>query len=361
MCKCRRPFLPVSSGTGLLVGFLLLTQAPAILPWGPLPAAAQSDSGSVGLTPGGYGVALGHAPRVNGLRINWSDRELERVNGVNLTLWRASGQGVGGSVNGLALGLVAPQAGHLRGLSLGTAAVVGERGVAGIAAAGAAVVSGGPMTGVGVSPIAVVAGGGVRGVQAGGLAAVSSGPARGVQLGGLAAVSGGSLTGGSVAGLAVVTDGHMHGAGLAGLALVSGGALRGVHAAGLAVVAGEDISGFTAGGVAVVSGGAIRGVTLGGLGGVVAGESVGWVTAAGYRVKAPRVDGLTAAAGWVDTGSLQGVSVAAYHRVGEQRGLVVGGYNHTRRLTGVQLGLLNRVDENPHPFRYLPVLNARFR
>jgi hypothetical protein len=39
------------------------------------------------LTVNDVGIAIGDAPRVTGLRINFRDRYLQRVNGVNITVW----------------------------------------------------------------------------------------------------------------------------------------------------------------------------------------------------------------------------------------------------------------------------------
>ncbi|MGH7700801.1 MAG: LA_2272 family surface repeat-containing protein [Gemmatimonadales bacterium] len=61
---------------------------------------------------------------------------------------------------------------------------------------------------------------------------------------------------------------------------------------------------------------------------------------------------------WTD---LTGFSFGAYNRVqGTQVGLAIGIYNSARTLKGLQIGLLNRADNNKPPFRYLPILNAHF-
>jgi hypothetical protein len=44
----------------------------------------------------------------------------------------------------------------------------------------------------------------------------------------------------------------------------------------------------------------------------------------------------------------------------KQRGIVIGLLNHTADLSGLQIGLLNIVESNDPPFRYLPILNVRF-
>ena len=53
--------------------------------------------------------------------------------------------------------------------------------------------------------------------------------------------------------------------------------------------------------------------------------------------------------------------MAGYNRVrGRHTGLSIGLYNSARELSGIQIGLLNRADNNPPPFRYLPFINVHF-
>lgn len=65
------------------------------------PAAASHRA--LNLTIKGFGLSIGNSARLNGLRINFQDYQLERVNGVNLTLWTPE-EPLGGTVNGLAVG-----------------------------------------------------------------------------------------------------------------------------------------------------------------------------------------------------------------------------------------------------------------
>lgn len=60
---------------------------------------------ALNLTVNDYGISFGNSRRTNGLRINLTDNGLERVNGLNLTLWRPH-DNPGAVVNGLALDLV---------------------------------------------------------------------------------------------------------------------------------------------------------------------------------------------------------------------------------------------------------------
>src|SRR5207245_1592590 len=151
-----------------------------------------------GLTIHDYGVSLGNAPRVNGVRLNVQDAELDRVNGINVTLWKPR-EPLSGTINGLQLGLL-PGSEQVNGIALGLGGVVAERQL------------------------------------------------RWISVGGLGAVSNGSLEGVGIGGLAVVTNGRITGAGIAGLAVVANGAITGLSVAGYRVdsprVTGVNVAGL---------------------------------------------------------------------------------------------------------------------
>jgi hypothetical protein len=353
----------------------------------PLTALAQTESGprsggpGLSLTVKGWGLALGNVPRVNGVRINWRDRYLEQVNGLNITLWHPIDlprDAPGGTVNGISLWLFAPAAdrmnginiggvaplarqrlwgvnlgglgviseGEVTGLSYGTLVVVGERSVTGISLGGLALVGQGPITGLNLSGMAVVSEDGVTGVSVGALGAVvSQGPIRGFQFGGLAVVSEEGLWGFQAAGLAGVT----------------GGGMTGINLAGLALVAEDRITGLSVGGLAVVSQGPIRWLQAGGLA-VVSEESVTGLTLAGYRIHAPRLTGLALSIVHMTPTDLTGIGVGGYNDVrGVQRGITIGLLNRAQELHGIQIGLFNFAENNRAPFRYLPVLNLHLK
>ena len=148
------------------------------------------------LTINGNGLAIGHFPRVNGIRINFRDRYLEEVNGLNLTFWSPPrNHQVGGSVRGLALGLTVPTADRLQGISLGGLAVVAHEELSGIGIGGLAVVSEGMVQGIAIGGLATVSIGRSTGINLGGLATVSEGPSTDLNIGGLATVTNGGTTG----------------------------------------------------------------------------------------------------------------------------------------------------------------------
>lgn len=292
-----------------------------------LPAQDSSDSqggSSLDLGVSGIGISFGGRPRWTGLRLNWRDRDLERINGVNVTLWKP-GDSVGGSVNGLALGL-GPKAGTLRGFSIGLLGVFPERASYGVTVGG----------------LGIVADGSVSGLNAGLLGIVTEGPAYGL----------------SIAGLGLVTDGGSIGVNVAGLGIVSGGTVTGINVAGLGIVAERGVHGLNAALLGVVTERGLSGVTVTGLG-VVAEEALTGVTVSGLGVVSDRViQGLAAALLKVDTRDLRGVSVAGWTRVRRsQQGLSIALFNQAEELHGVQLGLLNFAGNNHGLARWMPLVN----
>src|SRR6478609_7541897 len=191
------------------------------------------------------GVSFGNSREWTGIRFNFQDKNVERVSGLNVTLWTPGKNGYGArKVEGIAVG-VSPAAETMHGVSLGIAAVVTKREMIGIQAA-TAVVSNGDIGGVTVGILATVANGNLRGISVGGLGAVTNGTSRGVLIGGLGAVA----------------NGGIEGVGIGGLGVVSNGRARWVTGSLLAVVANQGIDGVSVGGLAVVSEGPVRGIAV---------------------------------------------------------------------------------------------------
>src|SRR5207237_116869 len=85
------------------------------------------------LTAGGVGLTLGNPRTAKGIRINLVDHQVERVTGLNLTLWKpkASPDLV---VTGIAAGLVGPRAKRIDGVALGGIGVMASEQLNGISA-----------------------------------------------------------------------------------------------------------------------------------------------------------------------------------------------------------------------------------
>ena len=272
------------------------------------------------------GVSLGNSSRWNGVRINFSDRAVREVNGVNLTLWRPR-QNRFATYRGVSVGL-APHGRELIGLSVGLAGVIAERATRGMTVAGLGAVSNGDMMGVHLAGLGVVSQGGMYGLNVAGLGAVSQGDMVGI----------------NIAGLGTVAQGRMFGINVSGLGTVAEGSMRGLNVAGLGVVAIRGVTGIAAT-----------------LGGIESREFVRGFAVAGYRVKSPRVQGFVVPVAWLRATQLDGGSISVYNQVGEQHGLVIGVVNYARELHGVQLGVINIAGNNRGIARVLPLVNLHLK
>lgn len=65
-----------------------------------LAVAPDKGGDQLGFNPGfgTVGISFGNSSRHDGLRFNWRDSDLELINGVNVTLWRAADE-LTGTVN----------------------------------------------------------------------------------------------------------------------------------------------------------------------------------------------------------------------------------------------------------------------
>ena len=97
------------------------------------PVAILAQPTYLDLTIDDVGIAIGDAPRVTGLRINFRDRYLEDVDGINLTVWTP--YEATGDVKGIAIGVPTTGARNIDGLAVGVAGVGAEEAIRGIAIA----------------------------------------------------------------------------------------------------------------------------------------------------------------------------------------------------------------------------------
>ena len=217
----------------------------------------------LGLTVHDYGVSFGNAARVSGIRLNVQDAELERVNGINVTLWKPQDP-MSCVVNGIQAGVL-PGSESVNGVALGVAGVVTERRQRWLSVGGLGVVSNRSMEGVAVSGLGTVANRDIAGLAVAGLGTVANRNIHGIAIAGLGTVANGEVAGVALGGLATVANGRFSGVGVGGLAVVTNGALRGVGVGGLATVANGSIAGAGIGGLAVVTDGRLTGLGIGGL------------------------------------------------------------------------------------------------
>lgn len=244
-----------------------------------------------------YGISFGNSKKFNGFRINLSDREVEEINGVNLTFWRAKNfeEAI---VNGVSIGLLRPEAGHLNGIQIG---------------------------GLGVGAAKEI-----KGISAGIIGARSVGSISGITLGGLGTYSARNLSGITIGGIGALSIGN----------------ITGITLSGLGTVAGGNITGFAFGCLGATCKNKMKGISIGGLG--TSAHNITGMTLALLSVNV------------YDNGSLTGFSASVFNNIkGRQTGVSLGVFNYAYELNGIQIGLINYVRDNSR-YKILPIINAHF-
>lgn len=338
--------------------FLLF--AAAILP-------CTSTAQSLDLTINNTGLSIGDSRFVRGVRLNFRDRNLERVVGINATIWMPYDDARGGVVQGLALGLPATGARRIEGVGIGLFGVGAEEEFTGLGIGGFGIGSGGDVRGILIGGFGVGSGGDVTGLTIGGFGAGSGGHVKGITIGGFGAGAGGSISGLQIGGFGVGSGGDVTGISIGGFGAGSGGNVRGLTIGGFGAGAGGDITGITIGGFGAGAGGTLRGLVIGGFGAgapVIRGIVLGGIGAGGHDVKGGILAPLYFKIESEEDGPLgrvSGITLSAFNHVkGEQFGLSLGLLNFAWELNGVQIGVINYAGNNPKGLRLLPLFNKNW-
>jgi hypothetical protein len=322
-----------------------------------VPAAAMAQV--IDLTVHDVGIAIGDKARMTGLRINYRDRDLRQVNGVNVTLWQPY-QPATGTVNGLALGLPVTGAQTVNGVLIGVLGGGVDKSLTGIGIGGLGIGSGGDVRGVLIGGVGVGSGGRVTGLTFGGVGVGSAGTIRGIQIGGIGVGGGGDLTGISIGGVGVGAAGKVSGLAIGGVGVGGGGEFQGIGIGGVGIGGAGDMTGLMIGGVGVGSGGTITGLSIGGVG--VGAERLKGVVASLVGAGAQHAQAIVLTAGYFkieEGGRFDGGAIAAISNVkGAQHGLTIGLFNYAHELHGAQIGLIN-VSDNDGNRRVLPLVSVR--
>jgi hypothetical protein len=332
-------------------------------------------SQGIGLPSKRGGIGFGNLSKFTGIRFNFKDKNVEKINGINTTIWTAKDDSYQtGTVNGVSLGL--PMAmGHdnQNGISIGAFGVATTQNLSGINIGVLGAGAGKNVTGLNIGGLGIGSGGDLRGVTIGGLGAGSGGNVSGFNFGGLGIGAGGNLAGFTFGGLGVGSGGNVNGISVGGLGVGAGGSINGFSFALAGVGAGEHITGITIAGIGIGAGEEVKGITVAGIG--VGSRKVTGLTIAA-AVGGMDVKGIMIAPAWLrvgdnhkrDDGTMEvregvmtGLSISAYNRIkGEQKGVALGVVNYATRVKGIQFGLINIVKENPKGLRVLPIFNTRF-
>ncbi len=315
---------------------------------------------SLDLTIKGHGISIGDSREVTGLRMNFRDKHMRRVNGINATIWSPR-EPARGTVNGLALGLPLTGGKRLNGIAIGLFGAGAEKSVTGLLGGLVGAGAGKNISGIAFGGIGLGAGNNISGIALGGIGLGSGGNMTGLMFGGIGLGSGGNITGISIGGIGVGSGGDLHGLNIGGFGVGAGGHIYGISVSLIGIGAGNSVQGITISGVGVGAGKKIQGITIAGFGmgapkisGLSAALSVGSVEYTGVAI-APAYFHIE------EDGRFRGVSFSAWNRIqGTQSGLTIGILNIANDLKGVQIGLLNIAHSNPKGLKVLPFFNADF-
>lgn len=327
-------------------------------------SVSMSPAKSLDIPSKHWGISFGNSTEFTGLRFNILDKNIDRIDGVNISVWHGEDfDNATGKFRGLGIGLpLASGTADRKGVSVGLFGVAAAEDIAGINLAGLAIGSGRNLAGINVAGLAVGSGENIKGLNVALLAVGCGENAWGINVAGLAVGSGENLSGINIGGLAAGAGENIAGITLSLLAAGSGENITGLTAAGLAAGAGESIKGITMAGLAVGCGGTMTGISLAIL--AVGAPEVKGLQAA-LVVGGEDVGGISLAPAYFtikgDHGEMTGISVSAFNHIrGYQRGVAIGIFNFTYDIKGIQLGVLNHVESNPRYLRWLPIFNTHF-
>jgi len=319
--------------------------------------AAPAHAQSLDLTVNDVGISIGDSRRVVGLRMNFRDRRMEEVIGVNATLWMPYEENRG-TVRGLALGLPGTGAQSIRGVAAGLVGVGVFDDLRGIGVGGIGLGIGENLRGIAAGGIGVGVGQNVSGAVIGGIGSGIGGDMSGLGIGGIGLGIGGNASGLLIGGIGAGVGGDMEGISIAGIGLGAGGRVRGLTIAGIGLGAGGDVTGVQVAGIGIGAGGTLRYLSIAGAGigasaieGIAIASAVGTEDARGLII-APLYFRVSSA------GRMKGVNLSAYNDVrGTQQGLAIALFNYARTLDGLQVGLLNYAGNKSRGTRLLPIVN----
>ncbi|MFC2124831.1 hypothetical protein ACFLU5_08475 [Bacteroidota bacterium] len=311
-----------------------------------------------------WGIGFGNSPKFTGIRFNFADKNIEKLDGINVTIWSPKDfDSETGSINGISLGLpMAVGTGSRNGINLGVFGVGAAEKLVGINIGLLGIGAGEDVVGLNIGGLGGGAGENLTGINLGGLGIGAGNKLSGINIGGLGVGAGGSVSGISASIIAVGSGESITGINIAGIAVGSRVDVTGINLAGIAIGSGESVKGINFGGIAVGSGSKVVGINLSII--AVAAPTVKGLSTA-LVVSGEKVHGIAVAPAYFriegNEGYLKGISISAVNHIrGTQNGLSIGIFNYTWEIAGFQLGILNYVKSNPRGLKILPVFNTRF-
>jgi hypothetical protein len=307
----------------------------------------------------GYGLSFGNSKNFTGLRFNFRDRRIERIDGMNITFW-ISDENEDAIMRGISAGIM-PEAGDIGYLQLGIG-VVAEYQLSGVTVGLLGAGSGGDMDGINIGGLGAGAGGSITGINIGGLGAGAGQDIIGLNIGGLGAGAGQNMAGINIALLGAGAGQNLYGMTIAGLGAGAGQNVAGLTIGGLGAGAGQNMTGVNIGGLGVGAGQELQGLSVALLG--AGAPTIKGVTLAGVGIGGTEIAGLTVALGHIrveENGIITGLTASAFNYIkGLQQGVSLGIVNYSYEVSGIQIGLVNYIADNPSGLKILPLLNTSF-
>ena len=211
-----------------------------------------------------YGISIGNSYEFTGIRINFADENVKRINGLNVTFWLKMAKNQNAVVNGISIGVI-PTAGSMRPINLGLLGVGAHNNLYWLSISGFIIGSGGNINGLCVS------------------------------------------------GLLAGADGD-------------DSVISGIVISGIGIGAHKAINGLAVGGFAVGTNGNINGVASS-LAYISAGKNFQGIAVTGGYLESEMFKGV-AIGGYAKTNQMNGLSIALYNRTKDLHGFQIGLMNY---------------------------------
>jgi hypothetical protein len=212
-----------------------------------------------------YGISIGNSYEFTGIRINFADSAVKRINGLNVTFWLRKFKNYSSAVNGISIGII-PTGGSMQLINIG-------------------------ILGLGTSPKNL----------------------NGLSLGGFLIGAGGNINGFTMSGLIISADGDES-------------KISGITIAGIGLAAAKTVNGLAIGGLGVISDGNINGVATS-LTYLSAEDNFCGIGVTPGYLKSELFKGVSIAC-YSKTNQMFGLSIALYNRTNELHGLQLGVLNY---------------------------------
>jgi len=324
-------------------------------------AAVPIQARSLDIPSQHWGLSFGNSTEFTGLRFNFRDSGVNRVTGINITLWQPREDNEEAVINGISFGPL-PGGGRLRGIQVGILGIAGRKTITGISIAGLGLGAGNNIVGINLAGLGMGAGKNMKGFNVAGLGLGAGENLVGFNIAGLGLGAGKDVRGVNIGGLGIGASDNAIGINIGGLGAGAGKNMVGLNIGGLGLGAGKRLVGINVGGIGVGAGDLLAGLTVSGL--AAGSTEIHGLTIAGGVVGGQTLTGLQLAGGMVHViknGSLRGCAVSPFNYIrGTQIGLSIGIVNYAWSVRGVQIGLVNIVRNNPRGLKILPVFNTSF-